>query len=150
VNRWLPDVGPSVANRATTRVFGWVVENDFDEIELEGKFCCVTELAVVAARLPGPPSCTPSMAVATKPAIIADQRPTWWSPRGRAAGGDAGIPAPSGAAPSLKPTRAIGILSVMGSFQLDSVPELRTRTASIGRPRPDDRAALGWDCNGRS
>src|SRR5207253_2667559 len=76
VKRWPPEVGPSVASRATTRVLGWVVENDFDEIRFDGEFCCVTDLVtlVIAARLLGPAGCMARMAVARPPAIAAYQR----------------------------------------------------------------------------
>src|SRR3989442_571361 len=62
VKRCPPDVGPSVPSSATIRVLGWV-ENDVDEIDVEGEFCCVTEVdVVIAARLPAPPSSRPTIA----------------------------------------------------------------------------------------
>ena len=108
VKRWPPEVGPSVASRATTRVLGWVVENDFDEIRFDGEFCCVTDLVtlVIAARLLGPAGCMARMAVARPPAIAAYQRPR----RGRGkrtAFVDVGFPTRDPAAPPPKNWPAI-------------------------------------------
>src|SRR5204863_9224017 len=83
MKRCPPDVGPSVPSNATTSVLGWV-ENAVDEIDVEGEFCCVTEVdVVVAARLPAPPSSRPSVAVTTATTA-------------------------NGAAPRLQPTRPMG------------------------------------------
>src|SRR5438105_8783813 len=75
VKRWPPEVGPSLPIRATTRVFGSVVENEFDEIDSDGTFCSVTEAAiVVAARPPWPANRIGSSARTRPPAIAAYQR----------------------------------------------------------------------------
>jgi hypothetical protein len=82
VKRWSPEVGPSVPSRATTRVLGWVVENDFDQIDSDGEFCSVSDVdVVVVARLLGRAVWMPSIAVARPPAIAANQRP--WRGRGK-------------------------------------------------------------------
>src|SRR5205807_9782029 len=76
VKRWPPEVGPSRPIRATTRVLGSVVENEFDEIDSDGTFCSVTEAAIVVAARPlWPANWTGSIAMARPPAITAYQRP---------------------------------------------------------------------------
>src|SRR4030081_2820292 len=81
VKRWPPEVGPSVASRATTRVLGCVVENDFDEIDSDGKLCSVSE-TVLVARLLGPAMWMLSIAVARLPAMVAYARPRRRGKRG--------------------------------------------------------------------
>src|SRR5438874_11658039 len=75
VKRWPPEVGPSVPIRATTRLFGSVVENEFDEIDSDGTFCSVTEAAIVVATRPfWPANWTGSIAMTRPPAIAAYRR----------------------------------------------------------------------------
>src|SRR5437764_3807646 len=75
VKRWPPEVGPSVPIRATTRVLGSVVENEFDAIDSDGTFCSVTEAdIVVAVRAFWPANWTGSIAMARPPAIATYQK----------------------------------------------------------------------------